>query len=1835
MRSDQIEELAKIDEVTKQRQLDNQQTLTWEHADRAGRAAHGGWYTNPNITAAAGLSPVPVDAQAIHTSVQQQMANAHVLLEDPSRHIAGADSTVTKTYQPTLTDLLAMDPNIFNAPRHSPTPSWWEQVDPGAQWRNVEVDKSTVKTANDFISLDQAQAFKVIHQLGYQQIKDLPGWTKTIFDPKVKSRQITYDKYGNPNLTTIDNGTLDIAKAKFPELWQAVEQMDPTIMDNHFQPEKKREGWGKVTGYLKDVEHTAEVGAQFWNDQAVSLYNAVKGLPPAAVESMGVDSGHFNFLATGIRGLAKTATTILTGAAQATKGEAEYLLTHIGGPDNKSIGQDFGDWKNLVINGNVLTQAAENIVKTGNPQLGAGYFPAGKSLADAISAHDKGLPEVGGHVWTLGRASTEPLVQMGVLNRDGYAAHVVSGLIDATFTVATDPSMYFDPLKLGMEALSIDRVAATHVLEGRAAQKVLKYWEAARESAGLGKIINVSDELAPAYYDLGGAGEDFIHGAWQRVDSITPEFDKAAEELAAKTVDGIDLAGMDSPPVPKFEDSSIEGVKMAHGLIPQADGGYAMSPLDIDLLQATKSGRRTLQKLTEYDSVGQLYEKNLGRIPTGLAHEIQTYVEGERVLGKAPDLDKVFEILKKGALSGDPLYNLAERPGMIRQLVHDTGTQVSYWTSNKTRQLQAAPREFWFDWHDPESSLKNMKLIMTNMKVPAAKREEMLTAAIKTLVEKGPKGKFDLATKFQQEILRPALEAAGMDDNAIKEWTRWSKYDNSIKQTLMDRFGNSYPMDHLTKGTDVVREVDMMNNGFKMIDPESYNRLMRETAAWTKMIKPLRESETVGGIVNDFLDKYNVSAQWISNAQNKVLKPLSMGAPFPIALGVRMAITDALMTISAGETPLEFMQVVHAFGHGGWDTHGEVIKGAREITKIGIQMEERAKLGQYLIDAQLAGDTTKEVKLLSRIAKHEKEYGTVDEMRKMIDTYNERADMILPGMNRNAASRLRGLGQEEMKNPQMIRYRAANGAQTADRLENPEQWVIGTARDLARQSASPTYREVAKEIITNGPDKALENLTKRFHSGDLRDMFVNNHLRGVANQDPTYVWDSVTGINKWLKDIIIPDIMTRTNGDTNLLNVVASGMIDGTRAEIKVAERLYEAHPYLKKYVRETLLEDPTAPNKVLFHPDFVTKKTMESSGNMLMTGMSKTLNVVSSKLMREPLGQYWKWTAVSELIPAMKPSEAKAMLATVEKLSDFPKSLIETIRELVPEARGTASRKEIELLGTLASQRKISDLFYEAGQKSFFGRRHNLMYAFMDPYIQHWMKWGRAIAMKPTILEQGRVLQQGMQNIEVPSWAGGQPSKGFEFNDPSVGRVFGFPISNLPTEQLGLHTRELIPTKNLSLAPMAAPGAFGIGAYGLDMALSQFGKNNPYTNSLRHIFFPRGTTTIPQSLPDYFIPAWGQAVLTGAAGVAVKAGMNPDIFDKMTNLFSGQQNGRNQAQIAQKVMTANAANWGELDTPEKRSAFIQDSQSKAVWVGLLQGVFKWLVPGSPYTQYYTKIGDTIVSQGEAISDLRATTNNALSNGKTYDEGVQEWLQKVGPDGWIYLTGASKTTPGMQPTKEWYSWWQQNSHVMDKYPNAGGFLGPQFGVFSPDANRELIASQDRKYKTLNERLWDSQASLAKSIINNAIENYVKQGETIGLTRDKVFNNDSFIQNMKIIKDQVRTKYPAYDPKLYSAEMEALRTKQFDEIALMAKDKNVLNADSGKGLATYWDFRTNMVSAWKSAYPSQTYDTWKTSTASANFRQALYDKGIEQVKLHPEFSSIWEKVLSREFDPPIP
>ncbi len=1837
----QLEAEAREAELVQQKRTEYANRFTADHAERLAKATYGGYYTNPEITASVGLSDVPIDTQPIHLNAQKQaLAHSDALRSRTNIATEAKPSAPKPSDNFTIYDLLRMDPREL-AVRHDHQPDWWDRVDPldpasGLNWRAIPIP--VVKEAKDLLNLPEAQVIKLYlsNPDGWQQIPGMAA--KDVVDSKgQRTGKFWADK--------------DLA-AKFPTLDKIMWANSPT--------QNRPKGALEIAGatLMADFQTAAGVTAGVVSVPFKTLgFFTPDHIGPAGgfeIEAAGVTLPSRisvkDIVGKPLRATTKTITAGLQGGGQLLKNTLEYAATHRGGTIGTftATNYDWEDYKKTVIEGNIITQIIKSAVTEGRLDLGAGFFPEGQILERARQAHDAGLPKIEGKTWTAGRALVEPLIKENYIDRNGYAAQVISGIADGVFTVGTDLTLFTNPVKSLMKAFNLEQVAATTLLEGRAADIVYETWAAERRAAGLSTTAKETITMPWGSVEDAGMVKEFF-GMLPPGSKIPQEAEDAARAMADEAIGGKSLVSYDSPPPVAYRppSNSLESFRSNLGLTPVAGGGYRFDPMKIDEMPFTFDGRLTLNKLASFKNPGELYDYFLGNVPIGAAVKIQEIVDTAVKANKAVDVKEIHTVLKEAVLSGDPLYNIREVPGVIKSWTTQTGPRIAQWASGKTRQFATDPYSTFFSFDDPMGSVKDMNNLMIEMKVPVAQRHNMLSSAMKAVVNGEIDKRFELKKQWMATMLSSPLTKNGVSQEWIEQLVKYKGDTDDIAQWTWDAMGEGYPASWLADGTgDVIRSTDMIPKGFMMVHPEKLKQVIRETTNLWQAFAPFRGNKAMEALLQptffDALEKFQ--ARWT--------KPAALGAPAPIRMVTRIIPDELLRIAVAEELSISSLKALIASGHVNINTFGVEIKTAKEVAKLEPLVERIDDLQASLAAARAAGDTGRVTiytdLLQSFIAKH----GTKKELLDQIALFEERINQSLPGTGRNVTQIAKGLMADELADQSVLNYvRQMRGNAIKDiaydmsgnPIIDPKNaknvnWVKGTARDIVQMSETPEYQEVAKAMLAGGSDAVLQ-LPNRFLNGDLKPVFEkiwdkairSQGINGMSKLTPL---TSVEGNSAWIYTIY-NDILTRTGGDRTAIGAIATGklgtekIIDNSGWKVKTSTviNVYEPTTNFNNWVRDNLLQNPNTAKIAPFAATEATEAVLRR--DRLFTKGFVLYRNASAKYARGPYWEYNKWKRILELIPSMDPQEAQKMMDALDasKAADWIK---DGVRAELPRAGGTATRKQVELLGDMFGDKQVGDLLYDSSKKSYFGSRHSLLFGFFDAWKEQWSVWGRLMAENPQMLEAARQTKEGLMGAELPGWAGGQDGRGIIFTDEDTGQqAVALPFSREVYSMLGLNAEERIQTKNLSMLGSAVPGFFGFGAMVMD---SIFPKSQAYAN-LRETLFPFGDPQARTKIADYIAAPWLQGMIASGTSAA-RGGTTFDLVTNLQALGATETNDSIRASTLNAVLTNIASNRnGVPATEQERETILNDAVNKTDALLAIKSFFKILLPGASMTKYFTEVDGGNVTTGMAMDELRTMTDTAIKNGGTYTDGVAQFLGKYGPDAWIFLAGGTNAMPGLAPTKEFAEWTRSNGDLLDKYPLVAGYLGPQGGEFDLKAYSSQSAIGLRTPRDIEARQEKALNSMAWSAYNYKKDQYLKFGIQQGFTPEQITRSEDYKADMKAYADTLKKQFPMWNPAATSGERERELVNEIRQITKMVEDKKVLATPTGKALKLYWDYRTAQVNAVTSQDPALANDSWRKAKGGSALRQALYDTGYGLAEKYPEFAALWENVLSREFEPP--
>lgn len=1822
----QLESIGREQEILRKKQEEYALKFGWEHADRLGKATVGGAYTNPELTASIGLSDVPIDPQQVHINSQKQALMRSDALRSRGELVAGNTApTETPDVPYSLIDLLRI-PETQRYARGHRAPTWYEQVDPGGNWRNLDIPK--IVDAKEMLNWNEAQILKLYFSSTPEEWNAIPGmiprgtWTSGENGQAVRVPG-TFDS------------TYDLP-AKFP-IYREIKDAEQKERDIN-----KPSTWERDLGGLMEEGQAVlgAIGTGLQTPFKMGGYFIPDYIGPAGgVEVAGIpfpSRVSIKSLGAPVRAATKTITTGFVSAAEFIKSNLEYAMTH---PSELSAfgvagvptmnGKNREDYLNTVIRGNILTQIVKQATTDGRLDLGGGFFPQGAAEEQATMYRDMGLPQVGGKSFTVGRAITEPFIKEGYLDRDGYAASIISGLFDATFTLATDPAMYVDPVKVLMDTYGLGRTASLSFLEGNPAQRVNNMWAAERKAAGLPADVPGVIHL-PNGVDILPAGT-----------MVPRDVQMVMDDMVAKAIEGKSLAAMDAPPMVQYlpDLNSVASRKTNFGVLQQSDGTLRLNPMAIDAMPFSADGRRTLEKLASFNNVGELYDSFLGNIPIGAAVEIQTIVDAAKVAGTTVDMKAIHNVVREMAFNPDPLYNVAEVPGVLKQVVQQTGKQIAQWSSSSTRQFATMPGSTFFSFDDPMASVKDMNRIMTIMKVPKEARYEMLSDAINAVVTRQTDKRFDLANKWAETVIRPQLQANGVPEEFIKTVSKWSGWTDGVEQWTSDAIGQGYPTPYFADGVgEVVRMVDFMPKGFMMVSPENLNRVIRETTNLWKVFKPFRGNKAMETLLSDTL----INA--LSKLQNNYMKPIALGAPLPIRM-VSKILPDEIARIAATENfSIESLKILGIGGHVNYNTMGVELLSAKQIIKISPKLEHLNTLYAELRQANSIGNGRTAATIQKLIDDIEAKFGTRQEIQKKIDVYNERIATSLPGTGKTLAKVAQGIMGEETKNPSVMRYMRSKMAPVAKDVDvngqvlNPnsqknKNWVTGTSRDIVGMSQDPVYKKVAETIMTEGL-AGVDRMPDRFLNGDLRPLFDRYYTKaeqaqGVGAMSPTMPLTSIEGATAWV-ELIKNDIMTRTAGDPTVLNHVATGLHEGEKIaapltwmdQSPTSRHLYEATDNYKTWIADNLLSNPKS---ALYAPFEATVGNSELVlKDRWLTKKFSLYRDTSLKYARNPLLQYTKWKRIRELMPAMDPIEAQKMVDALDK-SDAPKWLKDSLQANVEFAQGTATRKQVEILGEMAGHQYMDDVLYDSSNKSYLGSRHSLLLGFFDAWVEQWSVWARLMATNPSAIEKVRLVNEGLIGANVPELAGGAPNRGFLFKDEDTGKqAVGLPLSRAVYSYFGLNGEERITTQNLTVLGSPFPGFFGVGAFIFDGIIP---KDNMF-NGARNAFFGRGDPAAKGSFADYLIPAWAQSpaeVLTRVGEEQVSGKL--DIFDNIRAVMVSDQSEQVRASTLNNVMTNIVSNSdGVPITTDERNQELSDAVNKTDTLLIFKSLLRLVAPGATMTKFFTKNGLENVTTGAVLDDY----SKMITAEKT---GAQDaslaLLQKYGNSAWIFLAGGTYALPGVKPTKEYGIWERDNSALLDKYPLVAGYLGPQTGEYDPmeygrqrsEGARTVVDIETRQNKALSNLAW--------TIHNQSRDILINAGTAQGLSVPQIEGSNKYKADMKVTDDRLKKQFPMWDSS--NAQGETNFFNKMMQIKEMVLDPAIASTPGGKALQDYWKTYESLIAGVTAANPKLANEGWTTSKDGTQTRITLTNLGESLVRKYPEFAGLWDNVLSKEFD----
>jgi hypothetical protein len=1316
---------------------------------------------------------------------------------------------------------------------------------------------------------------------------------------------------------------------------------------------------------------------------------------------------------------------------------------------------------------------------------------------------------------------------------------------------------------------------------------------------------------------IGGAGDHTATVVWkpsklQHIDLLSGE--KFPINRAVSALDDADRFRISAEELQDVKES-LKDRRTTFGLID--DAPRTIEPNNLNNMRFSKEGKQLLQRLADENNPVVIWRDWLKRKSPGAAIAI----------AQAKTPDEVWRAIEAAVYAGDPDHNLRILPySGWKDWFSNTGFKVKQNVDRYSKQTAMMPDSTYIPFDDAALALERADRVLQVSGVKGADREVVLLKLFDAVEQNTSKAWDDFFEEANEKALTIRMRKAGWDEETIRLFTSYRWKGDDITRFTLEDLADDIPIEWFDEGDGPLRITQLLSRGGFMISPEVLDELVRDLNPVIRGLKKITSgSDTASKAVASTINAERVSARAIESGLRNWAKPAALGAPLPIRYIFRVIPEEMLRVAFSGnfENLGTYVAAIYS-GHLNYDVFGDIIMDAEKAAKERAILEDLKFDYDALTREQATADPARLAKIQARINKMEKKHGTIDQIEGRIEQLNKAINDSLPSATRRLSNNVKG-HIESTYDQQTIRShmeRSDLQSVVSRKVSNPaditkkekamrRSWVTAQASDIADMTLNADYRAVAKALEAGDP-ASLERVARELLSGDLREVY-DEYTKNVFNVKAGWDWETIEGARARVNEIAT-DIRQRTALDPDILDVISTGTLNGDKVVLDLVDRVYETTPEFTELVAEKLLDNPQAPDLVPYYPNIRTNAKATRNANWMYNTFS-LYTKASAAMARNPLWVQAYWKRVTELMPVMDNTEAVSIIGSnVDQLPDY---LLDRLNDAAEQASGTLNRKEVTELASLHARDVVDSLLYNGqNNKSYFGYRHQILFMFFDAYREQWATWLK-LMKRPANLHKVDMLTRQLKEFREPFT---QEDNSIIHNDPTTNKqVVTVPFSRWIYRTFGGDAQLVIPTRNLSLVGSTAPGFSPV----ISILASGWEPTSKSMANVKSSLFPFATGDVSVDIRDYVIPQFAQYLTEGVAGIGSRFAPQLDTFWALLEKVSGPNVEKIKKASVLPIMRQLAADVDKYSlTPESRAQLLEDADALSDVYAVIRAFSRAFLPAASITQFFQETKQGTVLQGILLDEIRNIENEVMGKGGTLSQAIATVLDRYGTGVWAMLGSGSETNvPGLQPTKEYQNWVFDNKKIIDTYPNAGGYLGPQEGEYNNKVFVQQTLLNWRQVKDPKVALEEGANLLADAWYDYQVSQIPRGQE----------NTTEARQYKASVKSEIQQRFPTWSILGGVADAEVRRRLQMNDVKKMINDGEILRMPQGVALKNYMTLRETAIQQMVAADPSVTVNNWTDVEASASLRQYLFDIGKTIAEQTPEFNPIWTNVLVKEFD----
>jgi hypothetical protein len=503
--------------------------------------------------------------------------------------------------------------------------------------------------------------------------------------------------------------------------------------------------------------------------------------------------------------------------------------------------------------------------------------------------------------------------------------------------------------------------------------------------------------------------------------------------------------------------------------------------------------------------------------------------------------------------------------------------------------------------------------------------------------------------------------------------------------------------------------------------------------------------------------------------------------------------------------------------------------------------------------------------------------------------------------------------------------------------------------------------------------------------------------------------------------------------------------------------------------------------------------------------------------------------------------------------------------------ATGDGTLEQLEEFSSIVALQELREVLYNAVEKSNIEDTLRVVVPFATAFRETLSKYTSYLVEDPSRI---RKTQLAFDAADYDSDNSDNALSGWFAEDPINGKnVFNFPIGGWAGAMLQFPIQGAFQVLNL-------PGGGPV----IQIAASAILPDVPQLEFIRKMILPYGEKGVSSLAPQWAVR--GFEAIKGDTG-------------KLGTIYANTY-----AEVVRHKIQSGSYNTKDANDMAKLYA---DARRKAQVLAGMRALFQFTGPTSPQIDFRLETdGGDIIASSLSQEFYKMKTKNP-------DTVVSDFIDKFGEDAFIYMGHKTEpTTSGIEPTKVFSDWANDNNDLMTQYKGIAGYFAPGGDSFSFEAFNRQIQKGERKRLTAEEMVAAAQYKIASSI-------YREKRSQLGATLNQE-QRDWLSQWRGFLNEE----YPGFPIK---ADFNPGEFPNFiNDLRTAVTDNRLADNDVANAVKEYLDARdqalANAAAAGFSSFQSpktQPLKDWLASIAATLVQQT------------PEFARIFEDKLAAEVD----